>query len=92
MGLEGDMTVDNESAPKVDEYVPRRAMAIVAHPDDIEFGCAGTVARWVAEGAEVAYVLCTSGDAGIDDPAISRADAAEVREAEQRAAAEIVGV
>jgi len=73
-------------------YVPQKAMVIVAHPDDIEFSCAGTVARWVKAGAEVAYVLCTSGDVGIADPSITRAEAAEIREAEQRAAAEVIGV
>lgn len=73
-------------------YVPRRAMVIAAHPDDIEFSSAGTVARWVKNGAEVVYVLCTSGDVGIADLSISRARAAEIREAEQLAAAEVVGV
>ena len=48
-------------------YIPKKAMVIVAHPDDIEFGSAGTVARWIKEGAEVSYVLCTSGDVGIAD-------------------------
>jgi LmbE family N-acetylglucosaminyl deacetylase len=67
-------------------------MAIVAHPDDIEFSCAGTVARWVKEGCKVVYVLCTSGDVGIAEPGMSRARAAEIREAEQRAAAEVAGV
>jgi LmbE family N-acetylglucosaminyl deacetylase len=67
-------------------------MAIVAHPDDIEFSCAGTVARWVKEGCEVVYVLCTSGDVGIAEPGMTRAKAAEIREAEQRAAAEVAGV
>lgn len=73
-------------------YVPKRAMAIVAHPDDIEFGCAGTIARWVQQGCKVAYVLVTSGDAGIANPAITRADATAIREAETIAAAKIVGV
>jgi LmbE family N-acetylglucosaminyl deacetylase len=73
-------------------YVPKRAMAIVAHPDDIDFSCSGTVARWVKAGAEVAYIVCTSGDVGIEDPGMTRAKAAEIREAEQRAAAEVVGV
>jgi len=67
-------------------------MAIVAHPDDIDFSCSGTVARWVKAGAEVAYIVCTSGDVGIEDPGMTRAKAAEIREAEQRAAAEVVGV
>jgi LmbE family N-acetylglucosaminyl deacetylase len=75
-----------------DFYVPHSAMVIVAHPDDIEFSCAGTVARWTQAGSQVIYVLCTSGDAGIDDPGMTRLKATEIREAEQRAAAEIAGV
>jgi LmbE family N-acetylglucosaminyl deacetylase len=73
-------------------YIPKRAMVIMAHPDDIEFSCAGTVARWVREGAQVCYVLCTSGDVGIAQPNMTRARAAEIREAEQREAAAIIGV
>jgi len=73
-------------------YVPQKAMVIVAHPDDIEFSCAGTVARWIQEGAEVVYVLCTSGDVGIAEPGMTKAKAAEIREAEQLAAAKAVGV
>jgi LmbE family N-acetylglucosaminyl deacetylase len=67
-------------------------MAIFAHPDDIEFGCAGTLARWVKAGARVVYVLCTSGEVGIADLRITRARASEIREAEQLAAAALVGV
>lgn len=73
-------------------YVPQKAMVILAHPDDIEFSCAGTVARWVKDGAEVSYVLCTSGDVGIAKEGMTKAKAAKIREAEQRAAAEVVGV
>ncbi|HEX2979137.1 MAG TPA: PIG-L deacetylase family protein [Anaerolineaceae bacterium] len=72
-------------------YAPRRAMAIVAHPDDIEFSCSGTLARWAKAGAKISYVLCTSGDVGIDEPGMTRAAATQIREAEQRAAAEIAG-
>ena len=73
-------------------YVPKRVMVIVAHPDDIEFSCSGTIARWVKEGAEVCYVLVTSGDVGIIDPNITKAEATAIREAEQTAAAKVVGV
>lgn len=73
-------------------YIPRRAMFIFAHPDDIEFGTAGTAARWVQGGAEVAYMLLTSGDVGIADLTLTRAEATAIREAEQRAAATVVGV
>jgi LmbE family N-acetylglucosaminyl deacetylase len=82
------MPADPSSA---DLYVPRSAMVIVAHPDDIEFVCAGTLALWARAGARLSYVLCTSGEAGIDDPGIGREQAMAIREAEQRRAAEIVG-
>ncbi len=73
-------------------YTPNRALVIVAHPDDIEFSCAGTVARWVKAGATVRYVLCTSGDVGFSDPKILKEEATRIREAEQTAAAKVVGV
>src|SRR5271157_6000939 len=73
-------------------YIPESALAIVAHPDDIEFGMVGTLARWLKAGARIGYVLCTSGDVGIAEPGMTRARATEIREAESLAAAEIVGV
>ena len=71
---------------------PASALVVAAHPDDIEFGCAGTVARWTAEGSRVTYALVTNGAAGSSDPAMTRARLAELREAEQRVAAKVVGV
>lgn len=65
-------------------------MVIVAHPDDAEFGCAGTLALWAKHGARIAYVLVTSGDVGIADPKINRQQAMEIREREQRAAAAVI--
>lgn len=73
-------------------WTPESALVIVAHPDDIEFGCAGTVARWVQEGAQVTYALLTNGAAGSSDPRMTRERLASLREAEQRAAAKVVGV
>lgn len=73
-------------------YQPESAMAIVAHPDDIEYSCAGTLARWARAGARISYVLCTSGDVGIDEPGMTRAQATAIREAEQHEAAKIAGV
>ena len=73
-------------------YIPDSALAIVAHPDDIEFSCVGTLARWVKGGARVGYVLCTSGDAGIADLQLTHAQAAAIREAETLEAARIAGV
>lgn len=72
-------------------YIPESALIIVAHPDDIEFSCAGLLARWARAGTRLCYVLCTSGEVGIAEPGMTKARAAEIREAEQRAAAEIVG-
>ena len=73
-------------------YTPSRAMFIFAHPDDIEFGTAGTAIRWAAAGAEIAYLLITSGDVGIADLSLTREQAAAIREEEQRAAAAVAGV
>jgi LmbE family N-acetylglucosaminyl deacetylase len=70
----------------------RRILVVVAHPDDAEFGCGGSVARWVGEGREVFYCLATSGNRGSDDPAMTPERLAPVREAEQRAAAASLGV
>jgi len=71
---------------------PERVLVVAAHPDDIEFGAAGTVARWVTEGAEVRYLLMTRGDKGSDDPAADPRVLATLREGEQRAAAAEIGV
>ena len=73
-------------------YIPQRAMFIFAHPDDIEFGTAGTAARWVEGGAEVAYVLITSGDVGIADLSLTRAEASATREQEQPPPPAVTGV
>lgn len=69
-----------------------RVMVIGAHPDDPEFGCAGTVAKWAAEGKEIAYVLLTSGDKGSHDPEMSPWALASIREKEQEEAARELGV
>ncbi|MFJ4690484.1 PIG-L deacetylase family protein [Streptomyces sp. NPDC088766] len=68
----------------------RRALAVVAHPDDLEYGCSAAIAAWTDAGREVAYVLATRGEAGIDT--IPPARCAPLREREQRASAAVVGV
>lgn len=73
-------------------YAPESALVVMAHPDDMEFTCAGTMARWANAGSRVIYVLCTSGEVGISDPDMTKEKAAEIREAEQREAARITGV
>jgi len=71
---------------------PLTAMVIFAHPDDAEFTCGGTVAKWCAEGWTVYYVLATSGDKGTHDSALSGQELAAVREQEQREACRVLGV
>jgi LmbE family N-acetylglucosaminyl deacetylase len=71
---------------------PDRVLVVAAHPDDIEFGAAGVVARWVSEGSDVRYLLVTRGDKGSDDPTTDPGDLAARREVEQRAAADEIGV
>ena len=69
-----------------------RILVVTAHPDDVDFGVAGSVARWVEEGHEVAYCVVTDGDAGGFDPSVPRSEIPSIRRAEQRAAAKVVGV
>lgn len=69
-----------------------RVLVVVAHPDDVDFGAAGTVATLAKEGVEAAYCIVTDGAAGGFDPSISRAEIAGVREREQRDAAAEIGV
>lgn len=77
-------------AQQADPY--RRGMVVVAHADDAEWGCAGTVAKWCAEGWEVVYVVCTDGSKGTDDPGMTGSRLAEVREQEQRKAGMVLGL
>ena len=69
-----------------------RVMVIAAHPDDPEFGCAGTVVKWAQAGRAITYVLLTSGDKGSHDPDLRPGRLARIREEEQRAAARDLGV
>lgn len=69
-----------------------RVLVVTAHPDDVDFGAAGTVGRWTDAGIEVTYCVCTDGDAGGFDPAVPRERIPDIRRAEQAAAAKVVGV
>src|SRR5712692_3769651 len=69
-----------------------RAMVIYAHPDDAEFGVAGTMAKWAKAGVELTYCMVTNGASGSQDPDMTREKLREIRYAEQRAAAKILGV
>src|SRR6185503_5493359 len=79
------------SAEPVDAGV-ERILVVTAHPDDVDFGNAGSVALWTDAGIEVTYCICTSGEAGGFDRSVPRSTMVEIRESEQRAAAKVVGV
>src|SRR5687768_7819129 len=69
-----------------------RVLVVTAHPDDVDFGAAGTIAQFVDKGVEVTYLLVTSGDAGGNEREVDGEGMAELRRAEQAEAAKAVGV
>lgn len=69
-----------------------RVLVVVAHPDDVDYGSAGTVAKWVGQGTQVAYCIVTNGDAGGFEHGIPRSEIPAIRQEEQRKAADLVGV
>jgi LmbE family N-acetylglucosaminyl deacetylase len=87
-----DYGEDVSKLPPIGHDGPKTLMAIMAHPDDIDFGSSGSVAKWCAEGWTVYYVLTTSGDKGTHEPGIAGQELAALREEEQRQAARILGV
>jgi LmbE family N-acetylglucosaminyl deacetylase len=74
------------------EPVPERILVVTAHPDDVDFGAAGSVAAWTDAGASVTYCVVTDGDAGGSDPTVSREEMRRIRRSEQTEAAAQVGV
>jgi LmbE family N-acetylglucosaminyl deacetylase len=70
---------------------PMRALAIGAHPDDVEFGCGATLAKWASQGCEIFHLVCTDGSKGTWDPSADPADLIATRQREQRAAARVLG-
>ncbi len=74
------------------EPMPERVLVVMAHPDDVDFGAAGTVATWTEQGVDVVYCIVTDGEAGGSDRSVDRADMAALRREEQTAAAKVLGV
>lgn len=74
------------------DETPQRVLVITPHPDDADFWCSGTIAKWIGDGATVRYVLCTDGGKGTTDPNISSTELSKIREQEQADAAESLGV
>ncbi len=71
---------------------PAQVMVVTPHPDDAEYGVAGTVARWAREGKDIIYVVCTNGDKGTSDVNVKPEELTKIREQEQLAAARLLGV
>lgn len=76
----------------LEDHEIERVLVVTAHPDDVDFGAAGTVSTWTAAGHEVVYCVITDGDAGGFDPSVDRSEIPGIRRAEQEAAAKVVGV
>jgi len=74
------------------DETPQRVLVVVPHPEDAEFWCGGTVAKWIDEGAMVRYVLCTDGAKGATDPNVTSQELGVIREREQAQAAKALGV
>lgn len=74
------------------EETPQRVLVVIPHPNDAEFWCAGSIARWIADGATVRYVVCTDGSKGTTDPEVGADDLAATRKLEQAKAAHELGV
>ena len=85
------LTPEGGGGVTVDLTVPRRALAIGAHPDDIDFGCGATLAKWAAAGCDVTELVLTDGSKGSWDPTADRAALVALRQKEQRAAAVALG-
>jgi LmbE family N-acetylglucosaminyl deacetylase len=87
------MPVDDQSVPSEETgETPKRVAVIMAHPDDADFICAGTCAKWAAEGHHITFVVITNGDKGSDDRDLPGDELVCIREAEQRASAAVLGV
>ncbi len=74
------------------DTVPSSAMVVFAHPDDAEIGAGATTAKWARQGCEITYVLCTTGSSGSNDRSMQSQGIVPIRAAEQRAAADHIGV
>jgi LmbE family N-acetylglucosaminyl deacetylase len=70
----------------------KRVLVVNAHPDDSDFGASGTIAKWIKQGIEVSYVLCTNGDQGGEESGFTKEEMPAIRQREQREAGAVIGV
>jgi LmbE family N-acetylglucosaminyl deacetylase len=85
------MSTADPATVSTDLEIPSRALAIGAHPDDVDFGCGATLAKWAEAGCVVHYLVCTDGSKGSWDPDADLAELIAIRQNEQRAAAKALG-
>jgi len=78
--------------PPIADSEIERVLVVTAHPDDVDFGAGGTIAHWTNAGIHVTYCICTNGDQGGEDFSVPRDEMPRIRQAEQRAAGEVLGV
>ncbi|MBI2113225.1 MAG: PIG-L family deacetylase [Candidatus Wildermuthbacteria bacterium] len=71
---------------------PKKVLAVFAHPDDMDFSAAGTIAKWAEKGSDITYLVCTDGGKGSDDPGMDSKKLFLIRKKEQMNAANILGV
>jgi LmbE family N-acetylglucosaminyl deacetylase len=71
---------------------PKVVLGVAAHPDDLDFGCSGTIARWSSEGAKTYYLIITDGSKGSSDPKLTSEELIKIRQEEQRAAGKVLGL
>ncbi len=81
----------DEATTNAQQNTPKRVLVVMAHPDDGEFGAAGTIARWAREGCEVYYCVVTDGNCGSSDPEMTSEKLVPIRQEEHRAAARVLG-
>jgi LmbE family N-acetylglucosaminyl deacetylase len=91
MSVPDSYALPTASAVTTNLAVPKRALAIGAHPDDVEFGCGGTLAKWAKAGCEIFHLVLTDGSKGTWDPDTDQAELVVTRQREQREAARLLG-
>lgn len=84
-------SAERDAVISVNRELPSRALAVGAHPDDVEFGCGGTLAKWAAQGCEILHLVCTDGSKGTWDPEQDPVELVALRQAEQKAASRALG-
>ena len=87
-----DQSIESMNVTNKSDYIPKVALGVAAHPDDLDFGMSGTIAKWAAAGCDVYYLILTNGNKGSADMSADPQELTKIRRTEQRMAAKILGV